>query len=289
LYNPGRNKEMALNIDALRKKMEQVKENQNRGGGNISFWQPKDGRNVIRLLPAKAGQEFYAEAKVRYNVGPNNKMVTVPLDSSKETCPIHYFVDQLYKSGDKDDEKLAKRMKASNRYYFNVIDRSIEEGKEGYGEVLLFGCGTTIFTDILGIIVDPDYGDVTDPEMGYDIIITKSGKKLDTEYKTNARPKQTAIGIDNWEAKLNDLTIISTPKSVEKREDILMGEETSDDDDKAADKPSAEKKSETKSDSIGTEPKEEKKPENPTNEDFDEKEADDIEAEIQAMLNKHKG
>jgi hypothetical protein len=274
---------MGLNIDALRKKMEQVKENQNRGGG-ASFWSPKDGRNVIRILPAKEGQEFYSEAKVRYNVGPNNKMVTVPLDSNKDNCPIHAFVDALYKTKDADDEKLAKRMKASNRYYFNVIDRSIEEGKEGYGEVLVFGCGTTIFTDILGIIVDPDYGDITDPEEGYDIIITKSGKKLDTEYKTNARPKQTPIGIADWKEKLNDLQKVATPRDYAKREAILAGEDSNDsddDDDKAT--TSSSSKPETKSEPN----KETKKADNPKDE-FDEKEADDIEAEIQAMLNKHK-
>jgi hypothetical protein len=274
---------MGLDINALRKKMEQVKENQSRGGG-ASFWSPKDGRNVIRILPAKEGQEFYAEAKVRYNVGPGNKMVTVPLDSTKENCPIHAFVDALYKTKDADDEKLAKRMKASNRYYFNVIDRSIEEGKEGFGDVLVFGCGTTIFTDILGIIVDPDYGDITDPDEGYDIIITKSGKKLDTEYKTNARPKQNSIGIADWKEKLNDLSKIATPKDYAKREAILAGEETSDDEDDKKEttgttSTSTEKKTESK--------KETKKTDNPPDE-FDASEADDIEAEIQAMLNKHK-
>lgn len=272
---------MGVNIEALRKKMEEVKERQSRGGGNVNFWSPKAGRNVIRILPAKEGQEFYAEAKVRYNVGPNKKMVTVPLDSSKENCPIHEFVDALFKSGDKDDEKLAKRMKASNRYYFNVIDRSLEEGDENYGKVMVFGCGTTIFTDILGIIVDPDYGDITDPELGYDIIITKSGTGLDTEYKTNARPKQTPIGVDNWKENLSDLAKLATPKSYEKRAAILAGEDASDDDDSDED---TTPKTTISSDS---EPKEEKK-EVETPDDFDEAEADDIEAEIQRMLNKNK-
>lgn len=267
---------MGLNIDALRKKMQEVKDKQSRGG-STDFWSPKEGRNVIRILPAKEGQEFYAEARVRYNVGPNKKMVTVPLDSSPANCPIHEFVDKLFKSGDKDDEKLAKRLRATNRYYFNVIDRSVEEGTEDYGKVQVFGCGSTIFTDILGIICDPDYGDITDAEEGYDIIINKSGKGLDTEYKTNARPKQTPIGIDDWKEKLNDLQKIATPKSYEKRAQILAGEDDGheDNDSDSHESPSSK---------PSTPAKEEKeKPENPSDE-FNETEADDIEAEIAAML-----
>lgn len=214
---------MGLDIEALKKKLAQVKEG-NSGGGGADFWTPKDGRNVIRILPAAEGQEFYAESRVRYQVGPNNKMVTVPLNSSTANCPIHAYVDTLYKSKDPDDEKLAKRMSAKTRYYFNVIDRSVEPGQEGYGDVLVFGCGSTIFTDILSIVVDPDYGDITDPSEGYDIIITKSGKKLDTEYKTVARPKQTEIGIKDWKEKLNDLSKFASPKSYEEREAILNGD-----------------------------------------------------------------
>lgn len=271
---------MGLDIEALKAKLAKVKEGNN-GGGRADFWSPKDGRNVIRILPAKEGQEFYSESRVRYQVGPNNKMVTVPLDSSVENCPIHAFVDSLYKTKDKDDEKLAKRMGAKTRYYFNVIDRSVEPGQEGYGEVLVFGCGATIFTDILSIVVDPDYGDITDPDMGYDIIITKSGKKLDTEYKTVARPKQTEIGIKDWEEKLNDLTALAKPKSYDDRLAILNGDNVSESDSSKAEA-KEEKKTETKA-----EVKKEEKVETPTGVATGGDAEDDIEAEIQRLLNEN--
>jgi hypothetical protein len=214
-----------LDIEKLKQKLQDAKERNRGGTSEFKFWTPQDGRNVIRVLPPKPGtSDFYSEARVRYNVGPNKKMVTVNLDSNAK-CPIKEFVDVLYKSGDKQDEALAKKMKATTRYYFNVVDKTLEEGDENYGEVMVFGCGTTIFTDILGIIVDPDYGDITDPKNGYDIIINKSGKGLDTEYKTNPRPKQTPIGIDDWEQKMVDLSIFAKPKTNEELEAILMGEE----------------------------------------------------------------
>lgn len=279
---------MGLDIEALRKKMEELNERKNRsgngGGGRIKYWKPKQGRNVIRILPGKNGNDFYAEARVRYNVGPNKKRVVVPLDPD-EACPIKDFVDALYKSGDKDDEKLAKKMRATNRYLFNVIDRSVEEGQEGYGEVMVYECGPSVFTDILSIICDPDYGDITDPENGWDIIITKTGKDLETEYKVNARPKQSPIGIEGWEEKLYDLQKLATPVPYEKRAKLLEGDNSDDNDENEDEKPRRETKP---SKSFSIPDNEDYEDDEDLNEEFDESEADDIEAEIQALLKKNK-
>jgi hypothetical protein len=199
--------------------------------------------------------------------------------ASGEDCAVCDFIDALYNTKQKEDESLAKRMGASSRYYFNVIDRSVEEGDEGYGEVLVYGAGTTVFQDILGIIVDPDYGDITDPEKGYDIIITKSGSGLKTEYKTNARPKQTPIGVDGWESKLIDLSIFAKPKSNDDLEKILYGEEPSDEKEST----STNSSSNTSSSSASSSSK--PKDDNPST-DIPEG-GDEIEQEIAAMLQKH--
>lgn len=282
---------MGLDIEKLRRKLAETQERMSGGSiGDFKFWKPKPGRNVIRILPPKPGSEdFYSEARVRYNVGPNKKMVVVPINDN-EPCPIKDFVDALFKTGDKDDEKLAKRMRATTRYYFNIIDRSLEEGDEGYGEVMVFGCGASIFTDVLGLIVDPDYGDITDPENGYDIIITRTGTGLDTEYKVNARPKQTPIGFDDWEDKLVDLSIFTKVKSYEEREAILNGEELPKNDDSDEDE-EVEKPNKT-----SKKPRKRPEPEDYDEDEYedveddasDDEELDDVEAEIQAVLKRHK-
>ena len=266
---------MGLNLDKLRQKLADTQEKMkgNGGGGDFKFWSPKDGRNVIRILPPKPGTEdFYAEARVHYNVGPNKRMVTCG-KTARSTCAVCEFVDELYKTKDKEDEKLAKAMRATSRYYFNVVDRSLEEKDEDFGEVNVFGSGATIFTDILSIIVDPDYGDITDAKEGYDLIITKSGKGLNTEYKTNARPKQTAIGIEEWEEKMIDLSFFSKPKSDEDLIAILEGKEPSKDEEKEEEEKPPKKDS--------------KKPAKEEEEETGE-EVDDIEAEIAAVLNRNK-
>ncbi|MNW28087.1 hypothetical protein D3C74_48990 [compost metagenome] len=272
---------MGLDIEALKKKLVETQEKMKGSGGSggdFSFWSPKDGRNVIRILPAKPGtaDDFYAEARVHYNVGPNKKMVTCG-KVARSSCAVCDFVDALFKSGDKEDEKLAKRMKATSRYYFNVIDRSVEEDSEDYGKVLVFGSGATIFTDILGIICDPDYGDITDADEGYDIIINKSGKGLDTEYKTNARPKQTPIGVEDWAEKLVDLSFFSKPKSDEDLEAILEGKDPKESKDEEA-STSSSKGSKTSS-----------KDEAESEEDIDgDADQDEIEREIAEVLKRSK-
>lgn len=266
---------MGLNFDELRKKLTETKERGN-GGGDIKYWKPKDGRNVIRILPAlDRGNGFYAEGKVRYNVGPKKRKARVPLNQD-EKCPIKDFVAQLYATKDEADKKLAKKMGVRTNYAFNVIDRSIEEGQEGYGEVLLYNANSSVFEGVLTILLDPDYGDFLDPEKGRDIIITKTGKDLETTYSVNARPKEEPVGIEGWEEKLHDLQKLTEPHSYEKREKLLSGE---DDDDN--DSSSDDKKEETKSESKPADKKEEKKEEQSEEK---EKPVDELEAEIEAML-----
>lgn len=274
---------MGLNIDALKKKLAETKEKTSRGGsggGDFSWWSPTDGRNVIRILPPNDDAEFYAETLVHYNLGPKkDKSAICRKAAGEKHCPVCDLVDELFK-GDKDDKAYAKRIKARGKYYFNVVDRSVEEDDENFGKVLVYGSGVTVFEELLGIICDPDYGDITDAKEGYDIIITKSGKGLDTEYKINARPKQTKIGIDEWEEKLVDLSLLVKCKSEEDVEYLLENgewpkrESSSDDEDEKEEKKPKSKKDKAKD--ITKDKKKKKKPEpEPEEEDEDEDEDDE--------------
>lgn len=307
---------MGLDIEALKKKLAQTKEKTSRsggGGGDFSWWSPSDGRNVIRMLPPNGDSEFYAETMVHYNLGPKkDKSAVCRKAAGEKHCPVCDLADELFK-GDKDDKAYAKKIKARGKYYFNVVDRSVEEDDENFGKVLVYGSGVTIFEEVLGIICDPDYGDITNAKEGYDIIITKSGKGLDTEYKVNARPKQTKIGVDDWEEKLVDLSLLVKAKSEEDIEYLLEnGEwpkrESSDDDEDEKE----EKKSNTKKDKAKDKKKKKPEPEpeeddededeleeddvdidededdDDSDDDEDDDDEDNIEAEIQKVLKKNK-
>ena len=75
----------------------------------------------------------------------------------------------------------------------------IVRGEERQG-VRFWGFGKTVYQELLSIIADPDYGDITDPVNGRDVVVEfitaeESGASFP---KTNIRvkPNQTAISDD---------------------------------------------------------------------------------------------
>jgi hypothetical protein len=78
--------------------------------------------------------------------------------------PIVEFADKLKKTGDKDEWLMGRKIEPKMRTYVPVIVR----GKESEG-VKFWGFGKTIYTELLSIISDADYGDITDLMNGRDI------------------------------------------------------------------------------------------------------------------------
>ena len=217
-----------LNMDKLKERLEQL----NSGGGSgaaVGFINLKSGRNQVRILPPGGGSdEFYQEVWVHYGVGKNDTntkgtMVVCPTTrNEKASCPVCELAKELRSlSKVKDDEysKQARSIGRKKRVYFNALDRAEDpstftkgddgwkdpEGKSG-SPVRVLGVGVGIFKDILKLICDPEYGDITDTEEGLDLIIEKSGSgQFNTEYDVRAMRKESVVGFDAWEENLNDL------------------------------------------------------------------------------------
>lgn len=253
-----------LDIAALAEKLAQLNKNSNGGGGNkggVSFLDVKDGRNVIRILPpAKDAESFYTEAWVHYGVGKtkDNKkgtMVVCPTTNDENAkCPVCELSKEFYALSSKKDDDMSKQAKSffrKKRVYYNAISRdedlSVYE-KQGEGDdakwmntktdeeespVKVFGSGVGIFKDIIGLIVDPEYGDVTDEEEGLDLIITKTGSgQFNTNYDVKTVRKESPVGFDKWEESLNDLSIFTKSKTYEEIAKIMEGGEPEVSDDK---------------------------------------------------------
>lgn len=240
-----------LDISKIAERLAQLNSNSNRGGSSIDYLTLKEGRNVVRVLPAKEeGGLFFEEAYLHYGVNktpekPKGTVVVCPTTLGEgKPCPICELSKQLKSlSKKKDDEydKQARALMRKKRAYFNVIDRNDdlstytpdENGKltrknaEDYTEtpVKVLATGVSILKDILGIIVDPEYGDITDAEEGLDLIITKSGTGFNTEYDVKTVRKESAIGFDAWEENLYDLSKVSVPKTYDEIAAILEGAE----------------------------------------------------------------
>jgi len=183
---------MAINLEALRAKHEQL--NNPQTGGNTDFlkkfYQIPEGTNAVRILPWRDEEkEFYAETKIHRVPGPDGSVKNIHCRKIHgEACPMCDLYYALWKTGRQEDEELARKIKPRARYYMNILDR------EG-GDVKILSIGVILFKKIIGAMLDEDFGDITDPEAGHDFKIVKEMDGQWPKYDQSApRPKSSPLG-----------------------------------------------------------------------------------------------
>jgi len=131
----------------------------------------------------------FIELFFHYNL--NNRSYLSPISFGRPD-PIEEFAQKLKASGNKEDYQLSRKLEAKMRTFAPVIVR----GEESQG-VKFWGFGKTVYQELLSIIADPDYGDISDPVNGRDVSVEfisaeESGASFP---KTNIRvkPNQTPI------------------------------------------------------------------------------------------------
>lgn len=231
-----------LNMDAMKSKLSAESQS---GGYNAEYDKLQPGKNVRRVLWPKGDYDsFYAEGYLHFGIGPEGKSVaTCPKTwGSKEPCPICEYVEKLQKSKNKDDKKLAEDIKAKRRIYINVLNR--DDDDDDTPKVLPIG--VTILKGLLETICDADYGDITDPEEGRDVTITRKGQGLKTEYTVLPKPKSSVASesktAEELEEEMPDLEHLFVRKSYDELEAILTGDDREDDDDEDEDEDDTESK-----------------------------------------------
>lgn len=155
------------------------------------IWKPEKGQSIIRIVPYKFNKDNpFIELFFHYNI--NNKTYLSPVSFGRPD-PIVEFAEKLKRTGDKEDWKAGKNMEPKLRTFAPVIVR----GKEHEG-VKFWGFGKTVYQDILAYIADPDYGDITDPMNGRDIVLEVSQEAGKTYPTTTIRikPKESRISDD---------------------------------------------------------------------------------------------
>jgi len=178
----------------------------NKGGGGSSnfknnFWRPPVGeKSQIRIVPYTHNKDFpFSELYFYFGIG---KPRMIALSNFDESDPILEFASQLRKSGDKENMELAKKLFPKLRVFAPVIVR----GEEDKG-VRFYEFGKMVYQELLGVMADEDYGDITDIQKGRDITVevipaAETGKMFNTT-TVRVKPKQTPI-IDD-ESKVEGL------------------------------------------------------------------------------------
>ena len=176
-----------MDLNAIRKRLGLLQTTINR---TSSLWKPQPGKTQIRIVPYAFNKDNpFIELFFHYNL--NNRSYLSPISFGRPD-PIEEFAQKLKASGNKEDYQLSKKLEAKMRTFAPVIVR----GEESQG-VKFWGFGKTVYQELLSIIADPDYGDITDPVNGRDVSVEfisaeESGASFP---KTNIRvkPNQTPI------------------------------------------------------------------------------------------------
>ena len=162
---------MGIDMELMRRKLAQLRgEFDANGNGNSVWFRPDDGDTDIRIIPTPDG-DLLKEMFFHYNVGEHRGGILCPKRNFGEHCPICEFASALWREGsdnnDEESKKLAKSLFVRQRYFSPVVVREREE--EG---IKVYGYGKTAYELLLGYILDPEYGDITDIQEGTDITLT---------------------------------------------------------------------------------------------------------------------
>ncbi|GAF94307.1 unnamed protein product, partial [marine sediment metagenome] len=145
------------NVETARAAQERV--------GRDKFWSPKEGKNRVRILPPWGPDvdRFWHEWWIHWGVGPRNMPVVCLAKYNRTPCHICEVIKALQTSQVDEDAKQADDMKANLSVLYNILPLDVAEPS-----VQVMRTGPQIFEGILGYVTDPDWGNIDDPQEGFD-------------------------------------------------------------------------------------------------------------------------
>ena len=191
---------MGIDINKMRQKHSALT---NKGGGsNDTFWKPEEGTQTIRIVCPKDGDPF-RDYLFHYRMGADNNTSMISPRTFGRTDPIAEFGNQLWNEGTEASKQEARNFFPRMRVFAPVVVR----GEEEKG-VRIWGFSKTTYESLLNIVLDPEYGDVTDPHTGTDIRL-EYGKKAGQMYPTTElRPMRKASKLSKTDKEID--TILET-------------------------------------------------------------------------------
>lgn len=195
------------NMDAVRSMRRKLKKVG--GGSDNKWWKPAEGGNLIRILPSNVPAHadipaggFSFNSCLHYGFRDDKRNRAYPcLDHiGTPPCPVCQFIARYSNETDPDVVKLLRNIRPSHQYMMNIIDRN---GK--IPRVQIWSAPPGLTKDIVRFMSDPDYGDITDVDEGFDLKLERENNKGRTSYNVIPRPRPSEIGLENWQEQLFDL------------------------------------------------------------------------------------
>jgi len=166
-------------------------ENGGKSNSDKVWWKPQEGDQDIRLVPTEDGDPFKVY-HFHYNLGEGARGgVLCPKRQFGENCPICDFASKLWQEGTDDSKKMAKSLFVRQRFFTPVIVRGEDEAT-----ARIWGYGKTIYETLLGLVLNPDYGDITHVDSGVDFTLTYTLPKTKGAFpQTNLVPKRKSSAL----------------------------------------------------------------------------------------------
>ena len=212
---------MAIDFEALRKKLGQLSGTNSRRN---MLWRPQEGEEAtVRLLAFQDNEDGlpFSERWFYYNIG-NNPGLLAPYQFGNPD-PIQELITTLRDEGTKESYELAKKLYPKARYYAPVVVR----GEEEKG-VRVWSFGKTVYQSLLNIMLDEDYGDITDPVDGRDVkvVCTKAPGRQWATTEVRPRGKQSPLSADKkqsvtWTEAIPDITNLYEAKAYDALSKII--------------------------------------------------------------------
>lgn len=163
---------MAVNVQKLAARLKEFEDGQKASEFAKLLWKPKEGLQTLRIVPYKFNAESpFIELKFYYNLGGNHYLA--PCTFGKPD-PILEVIETLRSSGSNEEKEIAAKLNPTARTYAPVIVR----GEEDQG-VRYWGFGVTVYKQLLKLMTNIKWGDITSWTEGNDIDVEfhKESKK----------------------------------------------------------------------------------------------------------------
>jgi hypothetical protein len=204
---------MAINLQLLAHRLKEFEDEAKQSEASKYLWKPKEGLQTVRIVPYKYNPDSpFVELKFYYKIA--GKTYLAPCTFGKPD-PIAEFVETLRASGVQSQRELAKTIEAKPRTYAPIIVR----GQEDQG-VKFWGFGVTVFKQLLKLITNPKWGDITSWTDGNDIEVEfhKESKKKGKDGKSFP---ETTITPDPRKTPVVDPTKSELIAKIKEQPDIL--------------------------------------------------------------------
>ncbi len=188
---------MGIDLNKMRQKHAALT---NRGGDtNDFFWKPDEGTHQIRLVCPVDGDPFF-EAYYHYSMGLEGRTTVLSPRTFGEDDPIAEWGTRLWNEGTDSSKEAAKRFWPKMRVFAPIVVR----GEEDKG-VRWWGFSRTTYQALLDVVLDPEYGDITDTEKGTDLRIDYGKKQGQSFPTTDVRPMRRTTALASTEEEINTL------------------------------------------------------------------------------------